>query len=84
MKRQSILVRLGLAVGGGVLIILLFMLFMPLYRLANAGYRELLRNVEQASAELVLNIKADLSQGVRLGQTLAYILSTHEDEAPCT
>lgn len=84
MKKQSILLRLGLAVGGGVLIILLFMLFMPLYRLANAGYRELLRNVEQASAELVLNIKADLSQGVRLGQTLAYLLSTHEDEAPCT
>lgn len=84
MKRQSILQRLGLAVGGGVLIILLFMLFMPLYRLANSSYRALLRNVEQASAELVSNIKADLSQGVRLGQNLAYMLSTHEDEAPCT
>jgi len=60
------------------------MLFMPLYRLANSSYRALLRNVEQASAELVSNIKADLSQGVRLGQNLAYMLSTHEDEAPCT
>lgn len=84
MKKQSILVRLGLVIGAGGLVILVIMFLGPLDRLAHSGYQELLRKVEQASSKLVSTITADLRQGERLGETLAHVLSTHAQEPPCT
>ena len=83
MKRRSILVRVGLIVGVGMLIILLIMLLLPLNQLSESGYEQLVSRVEHSSQALVDKIETDLTQGEEFAKTYADLLST-DDKAPCS
>ena len=83
MKRRSILVRVGLIVGVGMLIILLIMLLLPLNLLSESGYEQLVSRVEHSSQALVDKIETDLTQGEEFAKTYADLLST-DDKTPCS
>ena len=75
MKNKSILFRVGLLVGGGIAIIMLVLVVLPFQQLKEAEYSRLMRNVEDASFNLLTRIGADLEQGVNLTKTTANLLS---------
>jgi len=75
MKNKSILFRVGLLVGGGIAVIMLVLVVLPFQQLKEAEYSRLMRNVEDASFNLLTRIGADLEQGVNLTKTTANLLS---------
>ncbi len=53
------------------------MLFLPLDRIRDAEYEQLIREVEHASLTLVKKIRADLSQGENLVRSFSNLFSNH-------
>ncbi len=83
MKRRSILVRIGILVGAGMLLILVIMFMLPMNQLKESGYEQLVSNVQQSSQTLVEKIEAYLLEGEEFTRTFAEVFST-PDVAPCT
>ena len=71
MKNKSILFRMGLLVGVGTALIMLVLVLLPFQQLRDAEYDRLIRNVEEASFNLLERIGDDLQQGVDFTKSTA-------------